>query len=66
VQLWHVPQELVPQQCPSTQLPLAQSPATLQVWPETFLQAPVASQLFVPQAGGFEPPKSFSAGDSGS
>ena len=48
VQLWHVPQEGAPQQCPSTQLPLAQSPAALQVWPDTFLQAPVASQLFEP------------------
>jgi len=48
VQLWHVPHAMVPQQWPSTQLPLTQSPAALQAWPETFLHAPVASQLLAP------------------
>jgi len=48
VQVRQVPQEAVPQQWPSTQLPLTHSPAALQVWPETFLQVPAASQLFEP------------------
>jgi hypothetical protein len=48
VQLWQLPQELMPQQNPSTQLPLTHSLAALQLWPDTFLQVPVASQLFEP------------------
>jgi hypothetical protein len=43
VQAWHVPQEALPQQCPSTQFPLVQSDATVQVSPLVFLQVPVAS-----------------------
>jgi hypothetical protein len=45
VQAWHFPQAETPQQCPSTQLPLAQSVGLAQVCPGLFLHAPLASQV---------------------
>jgi len=48
VHAWQVPHEAVPQQVPSTQAPVAQSEAAVQVCPLAFLQAPVASHDCVP------------------
>ena len=48
VQVWQVPHDALPQQCPSTHDPLVQSVAAVQVWPFAFLQAPVASQDCIP------------------
>jgi hypothetical protein len=45
VQAWQVPQALVVQQCPSTQLPVEQSVPAPQVCPGLALQVPLASQV---------------------
>jgi hypothetical protein len=49
VQALHVPQTFVVQQCRSTQFPVVQSVPSAHVWPGTLLQAPVESQVFVPE-----------------
>jgi hypothetical protein len=43
-----MPHEAVPQQYPSTQNPVAHSPAPPHVCPARFLHAPVASHVVLP------------------
>jgi hypothetical protein len=45
---WHWPPHPELQHTPSAQDPVAQSPATLHVWPCFFLHAPAASQVLAP------------------
>lgn len=45
---WHVPEQAVSQQRPSTQFPLAQLAATVHVWPCPLTHRPVALQAPVP------------------
>jgi hypothetical protein len=52
VQVWHAAVHAEPQQTPSLQKPLAQSPPVVQVWPTFFLQLPVESQVLFPVHSG--------------